>query len=64
VKKMSEKACKNCRLLSREKVCPNCRSSDLSDDHTGLLIVLDAKKSELAKKALIKKNGHYALRVR
>lgn len=61
---MSERACRNCRLISREKVCPNCRSSDLSEDYTGLLIVLDAEKSELAKKAQIKKNGHYALRVR
>ena len=61
---MSERACRNCRLLSREKTCPNCRSSDLSDEHTGLLIVLDTERSELAKKAQIKKNGHYALRVR
>jgi len=61
---MAEKACKNCRLLSREKVCPNCRNSDLSEDHTGLLIILDAENSELAEKAQIKKNGRYALRVR
>ena len=62
--RMSERACKNCRLLSRERICPNCRSSDLSEDYTGLLIVLDPDNSELAKKAGIEKKGRYALRVR
>lgn len=61
---MSEKACRNCRLITRGRVCPNCRSSDLSEDFTGLLVVLDPENSELAKRAGIKKKGRYALRVR
>ena len=61
---MSARACRNCRFLSREKTCPNCRSSDLSEEYSGLLIVLDPEKSELAKKAQIKKKGRYAIRVR
>ncbi|MFB0543199.1 MAG: transcription elongation factor subunit Spt4 [Candidatus Bathyarchaeia archaeon] len=61
---MSERACKNCRLLSRERICPNCRGSDLSEDYTGLIIILDAENSELAKMAGLKGNGRYALRVR
>ena len=61
---MSERACKNCRLLSKERICPNCRSSDLSEDYTGLLIILDEENSEIAKMAGLKAKGYYALRVR
>jgi len=61
---MSEKACRNCKLISRESRCPNCNSSDLSDDFSGFVIILDAKESEIAKIMNIEKNGKYALRIR
>jgi DNA-directed RNA polymerase subunit E" len=61
---MPEKACKNCHLLSNGPVCPNCKASNLSNDWTGLLIVIDPQTSEVAHKMGIKAPGRYAVRVR
>ncbi len=61
---MEEKACKSCRLISAGPVCPNCKSTNLSDDWTGLVIVIDPNDSEIAKKMGIKTPGKYAIRVR
>jgi len=61
---MTEKACKNCRFVSNGPVCPNCKSSNLSDDWSGLVIIVDPAASEVAKKMAIKTPGRYALRVR
>lgn len=59
-----DKACRNCRLISSGPICPNCKSSDLSDDWSGLLIVINPETSEIAKKLGIKVAGKYALHVR
>ena len=61
---MTEKACKNCRYISNGPVCPNCKSTNLSDDWTGLAIIMDPEKSEIAKTMRIKAPGRYAVRVR
>lgn len=61
---MKERACRNCRLLIYGNVCPNCKSTSLTDDYSGLLIVIDPEKSEVAKRAGITKAGRYALKVR
>ena len=61
---MVEKACRNCHLVSERSVCPNCRSTDLSDDFTGLVIVLDPKNSHIAKSMGIEEKGRYAIRIR
>ncbi len=61
---MTEKACKNCRYISNGPVCPNCKSTNLSDDWTGLAIIIDPEGSEIAKKMRIKSPGRYAVRVR
>ena len=61
---MTEKACKNCRYISNGPVCPNCKSTNLSDDWTGLAIIIDPEKSEIAKKMRIRSPGRYAVRVR
>ena len=61
---MTEKACKNCRYISNGPVCPNCKSTNLSDDWTGLAIIIDPEKSEIAKTMRIKATGRYAVRVR
>ena len=60
---MPEKACRSCNLLSAGPVCPACKSANLSDDWSGLIIVLDIK-SEIAEKMNIKATGRYAIRVR
>jgi DNA-directed RNA polymerase subunit E" len=45
-------------------MCPSCKTSNLSDDFTGLVIIFDPKASTIAKVMKIDKKGRYALRVR
>ncbi|HDJ22032.1 MAG TPA: hypothetical protein ENF19_02385, partial [Candidatus Bathyarchaeota archaeon] len=42
------RACRTCKLISDEPTCPNCKSSDMSEDYSGLMIVLDPEGSILA----------------
>ncbi len=61
---MSDKACKNCKFISNGSICPNCKSTNLSDDWSGLVVIMDPSTSEVAKRMGIKTAGRYALRVR
>lgn len=61
---MSDKACKNCRFISNGPVCPNCKSTNLSDDWSGLVVIIDPSTSDVAKRMEIKASGRYAIRVR
>ena len=61
---MSEKACTNCHFLTKENVCPKCKSSSLSDDFSGLIVIFDPQASTIAKAMNIKEKGRYALKVR
>lgn len=61
---MSPRACRTCKIITEENMCPICRSTDLSDDFSGLLIILEPENSKLAKKIKIEKEGQYALRIR
>jgi len=61
---MRPRACRTCKIITEENACPICRSTDLSDDFSGLLIVLDPENSQLAEKIDLKEEGKYALRIR
>lgn len=61
---MSEKACGNCHFLTKENVCPKCRSTSLSEDFGGLVIVFNVEESAIAKAMKVKDKGRYALKVR
>ncbi|MGC8895211.1 MAG: transcription elongation factor subunit Spt4 [Candidatus Bathyarchaeia archaeon] len=61
---MSEKACSTCHFITKENVCPKCKSSSLSDDFSGIVIVFDPENSAIAKAMNIKEKGRYALKVR
>jgi len=61
---MSEKACANCHFITKENVCPKCRSTTLSEDFGGIVIVFDPETSAVAKAMKIKEKGRYALKVR
>ena len=61
---MSEKACRECRLISEGSTCPSCKSTNVSDDFSGLVIVFDPEGSSIAKAMGITKKGKYAIRVR
>jgi DNA-directed RNA polymerase subunit E" len=61
---LTDKACKNCKFISKGSVCPNCKSTNLSDDWSGLVVIMDPANSEVAKRMGISAPGRYALRVR
>jgi len=61
---MSEKACGNCHFLTKDNVCPKCRSTSLSEDFGGLVIVFNVEESAIAKAMKVTAKGRYALKVR
>ncbi|MEM3783411.1 MAG: transcription elongation factor subunit Spt4 [Candidatus Bathyarchaeia archaeon] len=61
---MSEKACSSCHLITTGNVCPRCKTTTLSDDFSGLVIIFDPQGSTIAKTMNIKEKGRYALKVR
>ena len=62
--RMSEKACINCHFITKENVCPKCRSTSLSEDFGGIVIVFEPEDSVIAKAMKITEKGRYALKVR
>ena len=61
---MSEKACRECHFISYGSICPKCKSTSLSDDFTGLVIIFEPKDSSVANSMKAEVKGRYALRVR
>lgn len=60
---MRELACRKCRTLTTEKACPNDGSTELSNEWSGLIIIINPEKSQVAKTLGIVKAGRYALKV-
>ncbi len=60
---MKELACRKCRALTTEKACPNDGSTELSNEWSGLIIIINSEKSQVAKTLGITKPGRYALKV-
>jgi len=60
---MKELACRKCKMLTTEKTCPNDGSTELSNEWSGLVIIINAEKSQVAKTLAITKPGRYALKV-
>ncbi len=58
------RACKVCKIITEDTACPICKSTDLSDDYSGLLVVVDPEGSQLAQKMGITEAGRYALKIR
>lgn len=50
-------------MLTTEKKCPNDGSNELSSEWSGLVIVLDPQKSQVAQTLSITVPGRYALKV-
>lgn len=61
---MNEKACTNCHFITKDNICPKCKSSSLSEDFGGLVVVFTPTTSAVAKAMKIKDKGRYALKVR
>lgn len=62
---MIEKACRSCHMIvAKGSVCPACKTSSLSGDWAGYVVILDPENSTIAKKLNVSVPGRYALRVR
>lgn len=58
-----EMACRKCKCVTIGKVCPVCKSSDLTPDWTGIVLVVDPTNSQVSKILGIKHKGKYAIKV-
>jgi DNA-directed RNA polymerase subunit E" len=61
---MREKSCTNCHFITKENVCAKCKSTNLSEDFSGIVVMFDPENSSIAKTIKIKEKGRYALKVR
>jgi DNA-directed RNA polymerase subunit E" len=57
-----EKACKQCKAIYEGAKCPKCGHTEGNEHFTGRVDVIDAGKSELAKKIGVSEKGVYAIR--
>jgi len=60
---VKELACRKCKCITTGKVCPACKSSDLTPDWQGIVIVANPEESRIAKTLKITVKGKYALKV-
>ncbi len=51
-------------MVTEANSCPDCKSTDLSDDFSGIVVIVDPERSSIAKVMGIKKRGRYAVRIR
>jgi DNA-directed RNA polymerase subunit E" len=58
-----EYACKKCKALTTGKMCPVCKSTELSKDWFGILLILHPEKSKVAATLGISAPHKYALKV-
>jgi DNA-directed RNA polymerase subunit E" len=63
-KKKQGKVCRDCHRVDDGETCVICGTSNLSDDWSGYLVIIDPETSEVAKRMNIKLPGRYALKVR
>ena len=60
---MKKKACKKCKIFVEGEECPLCKGHQFVTNWKGRIHILDANKSEIAKKIEIKVKGEYAIKV-
>jgi DNA-directed RNA polymerase subunit E" len=58
-----ELACKKCRAITIGKVCPVCKSTELSSDWSGTIVIFDSKNARDASTLQISTPHNYALKV-
>ncbi|HEY9387590.1 MAG TPA: transcription elongation factor subunit Spt4 [Nitrososphaeraceae archaeon] len=58
-----EVACKKCKAITVGKVCPVCKSSELTPDWYGIILIFDADRSKIASLLEIHSPHKYALKV-
>ena len=60
---VKELACRKCKCVTIGKVCQACKSSDLTPDWEGIIVVANPEESRIAKTLKITVKGKYALKV-
>ena len=60
---VKEVACRKCKAITVGKVCPICKSSDLTPDWSGIIVIFDPLKSQVASTLDITLPHKYALKV-
>ena len=60
---VKEVACRKCKAVAVGKVCPVCKSTDLSPDWSGVILIFDPQKSRVAATLDITVAHKYALKV-
>lgn len=63
IEMVREKACKQCKRVVEGDICPMCRSTELTRNWRGVVIVFDAD-SEIAKGMNIKAPGRYVIEIK
>ena len=58
-----ELACRKCKNITSGRVCPSSGGTDLSTDWSGLIVLSDPDKSQVAKQLEFTKPGRYAIKV-
>ncbi|MBD3164516.1 DNA-directed RNA polymerase subunit E'' [Candidatus Woesearchaeota archaeon] len=59
-----KKVCKKCKYFYEGSECPACKSNQTASTWQGRLHIIDANRSEIAKKVGINAKGEYAIKVR
>ena len=59
-----KKVCKKCKIFVTGPKCPLCNNNQFSENWKGRVFILDAEKSEIAKKINITAKGEYTIKVR
>jgi len=58
------KVCKRCKLFVTGPKCPLCKDNQFSENWKGRIFIIDAEKSEIAKKIGATAKGEYTIKVR
>lgn len=61
---MKKKVCKTCKIFVEGNECPVCKNNQFSTNWQGRINIIDASKSEIAKKVGIEIKGEYAIKCR
>lgn len=61
---MSKKVCKKCRIFVKGNECSICKGNNFTEIWQGKINILDANKSEIAKKIGINVKGEYVIKIR
>lgn len=60
---MTKKVCKKCKIFVEKDKCPICKGNQFQTNWKGRINILDAEKSDIAKKLEINVKGEYAIKI-